>query len=466
MSLDSLCQSTIGDIAPLLANKDISPIELTQAMLERIAHYDDRLHSYVTVTQEKALQQAKSAEREILSGNYRSALHGIPLAVKDLFNVENVETACASTILRGNVPDQDATAVRRLHEAGAINLGKLSMTEFAQGGYHPSVEPPINPWNPEHWSGLSSSGSAVATAASLCFGALGTDTGGSIRFPAASCGVVGLKPTYGRVSRHGAFPLAESLDHVGPMTRSVKDAALILQAIVSGDEKDPSSLDAPVPDYFQEIDREIKGLRIGVDEHYCTHNVDPRVSAAVFAAVDQLVHLGAERVNVDLSGVIDICHYWYPVTATQAAATHRDYYPARAQDYGPTFRALLEWGHRYSAQDISQALPALNSAWQSLNVAFGRADIIACPSMAMPAPPAAAFPPDMVAPPETIAPLLHFCAPYNFTGHPTLSLPCGFADELPLSLQLIGRHQQEATILRAAHHYQQATTWHQRRPTL
>lgn len=466
MSLEQLCQATIAEVASLLEQKKVSPVELTQAMLGRIDKYDSVLHSYITPTPDNALTEAKKAEAEILKGEYRGPLHGVPLALKDLLYTRDAPTTCASAVLKNWVPDYNATAVDRLYQAGAISLGKLSMTEFAQGGYHPDIPPPKNPWNPNHWSGLSSSGSAVAAAASLCFGALGTDTGGSIRYPAAACGVVGLKPTYGRVSRYGAFPLAESLDHIGPMTRSVADAAILLEAIAGYDPMDPTSLKAPVPLYSDKLKDHLTGVRVGVDERYCIENVVPEVAAAVMTAIDTLVELGAKVVPLNLCELIEICDYWYPVTAAEAAAAHNGFYPTQADSYGPTFRALLEWGHRYTALDVTRSIAAKTKAWQVLENAFAKVDVIACPTMAMPAPPVEAFPPDMVAPPEAIPPLLHFTAPFNFTGHPTLSLPCGFAGDLPLSLQLIGDHCGESEILQVGYAYEQATEWHQQRPML
>ena len=268
-------QKTITEIAPLLETKEISPLELTRAMLERIDTLDDELCSYNMITADFALEQAEKAEKAIQGGNYLGPLHGIPIGIKDLIFTKGIVTTCSSPILADWVPDHDATVMNKLNKSGAVMLGKLSMTEFALSGYHPDHEPPKNPWSKEHWPGVSSSGSGVATAASLCFASLGTDTGGSIRYPSAACGVVGIKPTYGKVSRHGVFPLAESLDHIGPITRSVADAAAVLQVIAGYDYQDVTSLDHPLPDYSASLGKCIKGLRIGVDEKYCSENVTP-----------------------------------------------------------------------------------------------------------------------------------------------------------------------------------------------
>ena len=236
---------SIAEAAGLIERREVSPVELTRAVLERIDALDAKLHAFITVAADVALRQARQAEAEIAAGTCRGALHGIPFGAKDLIDTQGIRTTCGSKILRDNVPGDDATVVRRLREAGAVLVGKLVMTEFAGIGYHPDVVPPLNPWNADHWTGQSSSGSGVAAAAGLCFATLGTDTGGSLRYPASACGVVGLKPTYGRVSRHGVFPLAETLDTVGPITRTVDDACIVLHAIAGEDGRDPTSLREP-----------------------------------------------------------------------------------------------------------------------------------------------------------------------------------------------------------------------------
>jgi amidase len=253
-----LCYRTLTETAGLLRRRETSPVELTRAVLARIERLDPQLHSYITVTPERALDRARAAERELASGDDRGSLHGIPIAVKDLYFTKGVPTTCASRVLAGWVPDFDATVVERLDAAGAVLLGKLNMTEFALTGYAPTLPIPCNPWGPARHTGGSSSGSGVATAAGLCFASLGTDTGGSIRFPSAWCGVVGLKPTYGRVSRHGVFPLGMTLDHVGPITRSAADAAVVLEVIAGADANDPTCLDAPVPECSATLNRGVR----------------------------------------------------------------------------------------------------------------------------------------------------------------------------------------------------------------
>jgi len=293
-----LCYRTLTDTAGALRRREISPVELARVVLARIDHLEPQLHSYLTVLPERALERASVAERELAAGIDRGLLHGIPIAVKDLCFTKGIPTTCASGVLAGWIPSIDATVVERLEAAGAVLLGKLNMTEFAMSGYAPSLPIPRNPWDPARHTGGSSSGSGVATAAGLCFASLGTDTGGSIRNPSAWCGVVGLKPTYGRVSRHGIFPLGMTLDHVGPMTRSVADAAAVLQVIAGEDANDPTSLAAPVPECSAVLTRGVRGVRIGVDEHYMGEYVHPDVVTALFAALDVLKRLGAAVVPV------------------------------------------------------------------------------------------------------------------------------------------------------------------------
>lgn len=283
----------LQEVARLIASRDVSPVELTQHMLDRISKVDVTLKSYATVMAEPALAAARSAEQEILAGKYRGPLHGVPIAVKDLCYTKGIRTMGGTAVLKGFVPDVDATVVSRLHDAGAILLGKLNLTEGAALGYHPDFDVPLNPWDRGRWPGGSSSGPGVATAAGLCFGALGTDTGGSIRFPSSANGVVGLKPTYGRVSRFGVLPLAESLDHVGPMARRVADVAILFDAIAGVDPRDPTSLRESAPNSYRDIGQGIEGLRIGLDREYAFAGVDTGQVASIEEALKVLTGLGA-----------------------------------------------------------------------------------------------------------------------------------------------------------------------------
>lgn len=466
-TVTELCTRTLNEVAGLIKKKEVSPVELTQAMLDRITALDGKLYSYLTVTSDLALQQARTAEQEILKGTYRGPLHGMPIAVKDLCYTKGIRTTCASKILADWVPDYNATVVEKLNTAGAVLLGKLSMTEFALAGYHPSIHPPVNPWNPDRWPGASSSGSGVATAASLCFCSLGSDTGGSIRFPSASCGIVGVKPTYGKVSRYGVFPLGESLDHVGPMTRSVADAAIILRAIAGFDPKDPTTRRETVRDYLDLVYNGVKGLRIGVDEAYCTDGVDPQVSQAVLATVSVFKDLGASIHEVKVTRISEATDVWYGVCAAEAAAAHEQFYPSRADDYGPTFRAFLADGVKVRGTEYVKAHVTRQFLCRMLDDLLQKVDLLLCPSMPVLPMPLKDFSPQAIVSREGIGPLLRQTAPFDFTGSPTISVPCGFSTEgLPISLQLVGRHGEEGVVLQAGYAYEQATEWHTRRPPL
>ncbi len=427
-----LCTKTLTDVAGLIKKKEVSPVELTQAMLDRISALDGKLYSYITVASDLALRQARAAEQEIIKGTYRGPLHGMPVAVKDLCYTKGIR-----------------------------------MTEFAYGGYHPSVHPPVNPWNPERWPGASSSGSGVATAASLCFGSLGSDTGGSIRFPSAACGIVGVKPTYGKVSRYGVFPLGESLDHIGPMTRSVADAAVILRAIAGFDPKDPTTRRETVRDYLDTVYNGVRGIRIGVDETYCTTGVDPQVSKAVLATTKVLQDLGASIREVRVSGIDEATAAGYTIIATETAAAHDQFYPSRADDYGPTFRAFLEDGAKLRGLDYAKAHVARQVVCRMVDDLLQQVDLLLCPSMPTVPVPLKDFSPQGILARERVEALLRHTIPFNLTGSPTISVPCGFSAEgLPLSLQLIGRHGEEGTVMQAGHAYEQATEWHNRRPAI
>ena len=465
--LSELLTRTITDVAPLIAKREVSPVELFEAQLERIAAHDASLHSYLLLTAELGRAQALAAEREIAAGDYRGPLHGIPLGLKDLICTKGIPTTCASPILRDFKPLLDAAIVEKLYAAGALCTGKLNLTEFALYGYHPEFDYPRNPWNTDYWAGVSSSGSGVAVAASLCFGAIGTDTGGSIRFPSAACGVVGLKPTFGKVSRHGIFPLADTLDHIGPMTRSVADCALMLAALEGRDERDPSTRSDPAVDYLAEIARGAEGIRIGIDRDYCTEDTDAEMREACFRAC-YILH-GQKMIvqDVSLPGITDVAAHWQDTCAVDALLRHREWFPARAADYGPVFRALLEYGLTVTAEDYARGQKLRQFTMALFDKAFREVDVIVCPAAPSPAMPQSQFPPQQVAPPEAVAPLVRYSAPTNFSGHPSLTVPNGFtADGLPTAMQFIGRHGEEATLLRVAAAYEQATGWHKRRPPL
>jgi len=463
--LAELCVRPLCEVAELIARRALSPVELTKAELSRIEALDKKLHSYLLVTADLALAQARRAEQEIAAGGYRGKLHGMPVAVKDLVHMKEVPTTCASTILRGFRPGYDAAVIEKLGAAGAVILGKLNLTEFALYGYHPEYEYPRNPWNLDYWAGASSSGSGVATAAGLCFASLGTDTGGSIRFPSAACGIVGIKPTFGKVSRYGVFPLADTLDHVGPMTRTVADAAAMLSVLEGRDERDPTTRSDLRADYEAALGKGVRGLRIGLDRSYCTTDTDPRMSEVAFRAAEQFAGLGAEIVEVHAQALNDVCLPWLATCAVDTLVHHKEFYPSRAADYGPVFRAWLEYASRVTAAAYARGEVMRQTTRALFEKIFTEADCLLCPAMA--APPQSQFRPDQVMPPEELARLIRFAGPSNYTGSPSITVPNGFtAEGLPTAMQLIGRHGDEATLIRAAAAYERATDWHLRRPPL
>ena len=467
MSTSDHAFDTILEVAAAIEAKELSPVALTRSQLGRIERLDGQLKSFVTVMADQAMAAAAAAEREIAAGKYRGPLHGVPIAVKDLCFSKGVRTMGGAAVLADHVPDFDATVVTRLEEAGAVLLGKLNLTEGAMVGYNEAFDLPLNPWDPERWSGASSSGSGVATAAGLCFGSLGSDTGGSIRFPAAACGVVGLKPTWGRVSRHGVLALAESLDHLGPITRSTADAAVIFEAIAGFDANDPTSLRDSVPDCRTAIDGGIRDVRVGIDRAYVSDGVVPELASAIFSAVDVLRDLGARVVEVTMPDLAACPEAWSVLCSAEAAAAHAPTYPARAGDYGPWFRSWLEHGHRVSGIDYARAYAARLALNGRLRETFAEIDVLACPAMPGPAFPITREMMYGSNSDEFDMTILRFTAPFDFNGAPTLNVPCGRSGEgLPLSLQLAGKHLGEDLLCRVGHAFEQATEWHRQRPPI
>ena len=461
----TLCWKTLTQVADLIESKEVSSEELTLACLSRIGELDGQLRSYATLMQDHAIIAAQRADQEIASGSYHGPLHGVPIAVKDLCFTKGVPTMGGSQALVDHIPDFDGTVVERLEGAGAVLLGKLNLTEGAMGGYNPKFDVPLNPWETGRWPGASSSGSGVATAAGLCYGSLGSDTGGSIRFPAASCGTVGLKPTWGRVSRHGVLALAESLDHVGPLTRSVVDAAIILETISGQDPRDATSIPDIVPDMLEGIRSGVKGVRLGVDERFIAHDVDPEVANAVLEAVSVLQDLGADIVEVSVQNLDSYVSAWAVLCSAEAVAAHSETYPERRNDYGPWFQAWLDMGAKVSGADYARANTLRAACKGHLLGVLSQVDVLMCPSMA--------DPPHPLTMESQYGPLREerrprfqrFTVPFNFSGTPTLSLPCGMNSEgLPLSVQFAGNPLSEPLLCRVGHSYEEATDWHQLHP--
>jgi amidase len=467
---DDLHYYQLTEVARLLQARELSPVELTHYMLERIGELDGRLKSYVTVTAEQALAAARAAEQEIISGQYRGPLHGVPIAVKDLCYTAGIRTMGGMKAYQDFLPDYDATVVSRLAQAGAVLLGKLNLTEGAMAGYHPDFDIPVNPWGEQLWSGASSSGSGVATAAGLCFGSLGSDTGGSIRFPSMANGIVGLKPTYGRVSRYGVLPLAETMDHVGPMTRSAADAAVMLQALTGPDANDPTSLHDPLPDLLAELDTPIKGLRIGYDAAYGTAGTDSALVTAIEQALQTLQDLGAELVDVRMPpATTQLGDSWFAICAYEAHRAHAAMLAAKDVDFGPFFSDFLAIGAAITDEQYAGAGQLRAAFNQQFQVLLESVDAMVCPSGGVTFPVERAT---LYGNREAIEPLfaavqMQFTIPADFAGTPTLTVPCGFSDAgVPYALQFMGRRLSEGTLLRLGHAYQSATAWHQRHPAL
>ena len=455
---------SLAEAADLIKSGELSPVELTQAMLERIAALDSQVHAYVTVFAEEALAAAQEAEAQIRAGNYKGPLHGIPLAVKDIY--EAGRTTGGSKLRTDYTAEQDCTTVAKLKEAGGLLLGKLATYEFAAGlpTLRSHFQPARNPWNLEYDPGGSSSGSGAALAAGLIFGAMGSDTGGSIRWPAFCCGIVGMKATYGRVSRVGVFPLSWNLDHTGPMTRTVRDNALMLQACAGYDPLDPASANIPVPDFSQKLGHDIKGLRLGIPRTLFQDNCGEEILGAFDAAVAQMETLGAEIVDVDSISHAELQATFWPLACADAAAYHLADMQTRAQDYNPDLRLMLALGNLVRGTSYLQCQRVREQIRTHMLEQLETVDVFMLPNAGV-----------MPGPIRSESPGLYLMAPdfaiytplFNLTGFPALALPCGVSSAgLPIGFQLAGRPFDETTVFQVGHAYEQAAGWHERHPTL
>ena len=459
-----LCYMTIAQAAPLLRDGQLSPVELTRAFLERIEAIDGRLNSYVTLLPERALAQARAAEAEILRGDYRGPLHGIPIGLKDLYDTAGILTTAMSRVTPDRVPTEDATTVARLNQAGTILLGKLAMHEFALGGPDfTSLFPPArNPWNLAHIPGGSSSGSGAAVAAGLCMGALGSDTGGSIRGPASMCGIVGIKPTYGRVSNFGVVPLSWSQDHCGPMTWTVADNALMLQALAGHDPKDPTTSTAPVPDYSAALRDGIAGMTIGVPRRYFFESgpdVAPETLAAIEGALEVMAELGATVRDVDIPHVEQSRAANQTIMMGEAFAYHEHNLKTRREDYGAMVRDRFLLGGMLTISDYVQAQRVRSLIKREMADALREVDVLVTPTSPKPAAALEGYSGGATLTGPS------FTGPFNASGIPAISTPGGFSsDGLPIGLQIAGKPFDEATVLRVAYAYEQAARWFERRP--
>ncbi len=465
-----LCYASAGALSRLVQSKEVSPVDIIDAHLARIEATEPMLNSFITLLPEEARAAARRAEQEIQSGNYKGPLHGIPVALKDLFNTGGVRTTSGSRIFDNFIPERDCTVAARFHQAGAILLGKLNMHQFAYGptGENPDYGHMHNPWDLDLITGGSSGGSGSATAAGQCTITTGSDTGGSIRIPAALCGIVGLKPTYGLVSRYGLTPLSWSLDHPGPMVRTVEDAALSMNAIAGYDPKDVASARVDIPDYTTALTGDVRGLRIGVVKEYFEAPLDPEVDRSVRDAIGVLESLGAVVTEVSFPMFNDSQAISGAILMSEAAAYHRDLLASDGEKLYPPVRVRLEAGLFVSAADYLRAQQARSLFDRQARELLERVDLLAGPTEPVTAPLLLA---ERVQAGErevgTTGALTQYTRPYNLTGFPAISVPCGFSEAgLPMALQLAGRPFDELTVLRAAHAYEQATEWHSRRPPI
>jgi aspartyl-tRNA(Asn)/glutamyl-tRNA(Gln) amidotransferase subunit A len=464
LASDDLTNLTIQEVGVLLKQKKLSPVEITRACLDRIERLNPLLNVFITVTPDSALKQARQAESELQRGEWRGPLHGVPIALKDLFDTVGVRTTAASALFKDRIPQEDAAVVQRLRDAGAVFLGKLNMHEFAfapttlKTSYFGRVR---NPWATEYISGGSSGGSAAAVAAGLCYGALGSDTGGSIRQPAAFCGIVGLKPTYGRVSTRGVIPVSWSTDHIGPMTRSAVDTAIMLQAIAGYDAKEVTSYGMPIEDYVAAatVPSSLR-MRVGVPRDFFYAGLDPEVKGATEQAIEVLAKLGADIRDIAMEVGTD-----RTVIQCEAYAYHSEYIAKHAELYLPETLAKLKLAASIEMGAHIKARLQLDRLRREAPAMFATVDVIVTPTTPIPPPKASELPSKFEDVLANDGLMWRNNRPFNLSGCPTISIPCGFTKTgLPIGLQLSAEPWREAAVLRLAHAYEQATSWHTRQP--
>ena len=459
------------ELSALIRSGDVSPVEAAEAYLDRIGQIDGKLNSYITVCRDEALAEAKQAEKEIAAGNYRGPMHGLPVAVKDQFYTKGIRTTGGSAILKDLVPNEDATVVANLKAAGSVLLGKLNMSEYAMGDafFHP-FGTPHNPWDLSRNPGTSSSGSGAATAAFLCATSLGEDTGGSIRGPASFCGLVGIRPSWGRVSRYGVLGASWSMDTVGPISRTTADCAMTLGAIAGYDPKDPSTWDVPVPDYLSMLTGEIRGLKVGViQERVDTEAVDPEVRDNVVQAIAVLGELGADIQEVSIPLIVHSAAISNTIILTDAAGVHRQGIDEHLGEYDHNIQIRLLVGSIIPAQAHQKAVKLRQVLRQQILDALEKVDVLVMPTSSIPASPiptkAGIGSKQEVL--DGLAGRRSFTAPFNVANTPALSINCGFTSQnLPVGFQIAGKPFDEGTLFRVAHAYEQATDWHTRRPPI
>lgn len=464
MSFDDIHYQPLTTVAKHIENRDISSLEVTEAILSRIETYDQGLKAYTTITSELAIEQAKKADSELAKGIYRGPMHGIPIAVKDLCFTKGITTTGGMTIYADFKPDHDATVVTKLADAGSVLLGKLHMTEGATLEHHPDMPEPVNPWKSDLWTGVSSSGSGVSAAAGMAYATIGSDTGGSIRFPSACNGLTGVKPTWGLISRYGIFDLAATYDHLGPMARSAADAAVMLQTLAGWDAKDSTTLTAPVPNYLAELNGiyGARGIQIGLDWDFVSTDADPITIGFLKDALEVLVDIGAKTKPIKFPSVDALLENNMAMTMAETAAHHDKTYPSRQDMYGPGLASMIDSGRNATALDIGKGIIERYKFRGAMMAMFEEIDVFVMPVFRLGTPTWSEVR-ALVA--ESFDNIGKFTSPINASGNPTVTLPCGYTEDgRPVAFQLVGKHGSEAMLLKAAHAYQQATDWHTRRP--
>ena len=461
--------ANIGNLSRKLKNKTISPVELVDYMLNRIESVDQRLNSYVTICADRAIEEARQAEREILAGKYRGRLHGVPLSVKDLCYTRGIRTMGGLKVRKNFIPTFDSTVVKKLGIAGAVLLGKSVSTEGALSSYNPEFKIPKNPWGDELWAGVSSSGSGVSVSAGLCFGSIGTDTGGSIRYPSMANGVVGLKPTYGAVSRYGVMELAQTLDHVGPLARSVEDVAILFDAISGEDALDPTSLRQDLSPIKDSLSLDVEGMTLGVDSTYIESGTDRGLLSALDQVIETFKALGVSIIEVKMprSHPHELRDLWLPITAFEAVKAHKETFPSRADDYGDYLRGVLEHGLAMEERDYLDAQMKRKEYATDFEAQLKKVDAVICPAGGF------VFEVDaetQYGDKETMASVIknfqgQFTIPSNLIGSPAIVVPCGFSeDKRPYTFQLLGSKCSEGTLCALGYKYEQEYEWNLRHP--
>lgn len=461
---------SIFRLAPLVERKEISPVEVTRLHLDRIERLNSEYLAYLDVFFDEAMASSRLAEMEIQKGRYRGPLHGMPIALKDLFHVKGTGMTCGSKAMTGYVSVSDATVHTKLMNAGSILLGKLNMHEFAWGGTSRNLHcgTPRNPWDKARLPGGSSGGCAVAVAAGLAMGTLGTDTGGSVRIPASLSGIVGLKPTYGRVSRYGVYPLSESCDHVGPMVRNVADAAILLQAVAGPDDRDPTTSSNAVPDYMVSLKEDVRGLKLGIPRTFFFEDIQPEVHEAVDVAISHFETLGARVFDITIPSIEHVIASSTAIMTAEAYEIHADRLRESSEKYGDDVKIRLLLGACIDAEQYLKAQRFRRLLLNEMMGVFAGVDAMLTPTTLL----TACNIDDLaicIGQQEynTAAHLARVTRPFNMTGLPAISVPCGFTpNDLPIGLQIVGRPFDESTILHLAYAYERSTPWHEKRPNV